>query len=53
MTFDGFGCRDLQAPDLLPVDLIKATPPGSETLVKGSAPSAVSILIEFDVETVS
>lgn len=47
---DGFSSRDLVAPDLLPLDLIDATPPGSFHLVKGPAAIPVAVLIEFEVE---
>ena len=50
MTLDSFGARDLVAPDLLPPDLIDATPPGTFALVKGGPPVPVAILVEFDVE---
>lgn len=48
---DGFAARDFTAPDLLPPDLIDATPPGSFQLLKGPSALPVAVLIEFDVET--
>lgn len=48
--FDAFASRDLVAPDVLPADLIDATPPGTFQLVKGGAPTPVAVLVEFDIE---
>lgn len=52
MLVDGFAARDHVAPDALPADLIDATVPGNVQLAKGTAPAAVSILVEIDVQTV-
>jgi hypothetical protein len=51
---DGFGARDLVASDLLPLEIVAATPPGSFRLSKSAGPAApgpVAILLEFEVES--